>query len=81
MSPLDRSNLEVAGRSVSGGPIGACPACGGHEFLVLLAGEASDFLCTSCEHRWHYSMGFVTSADPAHHPDPSTGPSASAPSP
>jgi hypothetical protein len=79
MSPLDRSRRDVAGRAVHGGPIGACPACGGHEFLVLLAAEEGDLLCTRCQRRWHYSMGFVVPADAADQPDdPSSGPSADA---
>jgi hypothetical protein len=71
MSALDRSTRKVAGRAVRGGPIGACPSCGGHEFLVLVTDESNDLLCTGCEHRWHYSMGFVVSADPTGTPESS----------
>ncbi|MGZ4753888.1 MAG: hypothetical protein ACXWA9_03230 [Acidimicrobiia bacterium] len=81
MSPGGGSRRDLAGRAVGGGPIGACPTCGAHEFVVLLADEEGDLLCTSCDRRWHYSMGFVTPADPPGPAEPSSGPATSAPSP
>lgn len=49
---------------IEGGPIGACPACGGHEFLAVDNGQETNFYCPSCERCWHYSMGWVSRADP-----------------
>jgi hypothetical protein len=50
---------------VEGGPLGACPACGGTEFVVVDNGEEANFLCSTCDRCWHHSMGWVSRSDPA----------------
>ncbi len=49
---------------VEGGPIGACPVCAGTAFLAIDNGQETNFLCPACERCWHYSMGWVSRADP-----------------
>ncbi len=52
------------GTRIEGGPIGACPACGSREFLPVDNGQEVNFFCPECERCWHYSLGWVSRADP-----------------
>lgn len=50
---------------VTGGPLGACPECGGTSFLAVHDGTETNFLCESCARCWYVSMGWVGRVDPA----------------
>jgi hypothetical protein len=54
-----------AAARLHGGPVGACPACGGTEFVLVDNGEEVNFLCPACDRCWHHSMGWVVRSDPA----------------
>ncbi len=62
---MSRGGRSSAPIPVEVGVLGVCPACGGREFVPVEDGDETNFFCPSCERCWHYSLGWISRADPA----------------